>query len=73
VEPGYLSGVALGCRLDGRVLESRQGLGIFVFTTAFRPVLGPTDPPIQCVLLAPAVSSFLTSSPYQMLAKSKNC
>jgi len=25
------------------------------------------------VLLAPAVSSFLTSSPYQMLAKSKNC
>jgi hypothetical protein len=29
--------------------ESRRGLGIFLFTTAFRPGLGPTQPPIQWV------------------------
>jgi hypothetical protein len=29
--------------------KSRQGLGIFLFTTASRPVLGPTQPPIQSV------------------------
>jgi hypothetical protein len=29
--------------------ESRQGLGISLFTTASRPALGPTQPPIQCV------------------------
>jgi hypothetical protein len=28
---------------------SRQGLGTFFFTTASRPVLGPTQPPIQWV------------------------
>jgi hypothetical protein len=28
-------------------LESRQGLGIFLFTTASRPALGPIQPPIQ--------------------------
>jgi hypothetical protein len=28
----------------------RQGLGIFLFTTASRPALGPTQPPIQWVL-----------------------
>jgi hypothetical protein len=27
--------------------SSRRGLGIFLFTTAFRTVLGPTQPPIQ--------------------------
>jgi len=26
-----------------------KGLGIFLFTTAFRPALGPTQPPIQWV------------------------
>jgi hypothetical protein len=29
--------------------DSRQGLGIFLFTTASRPAMGPTQPPIQWV------------------------
>jgi hypothetical protein len=29
--------------------DSRRGLGIFLFTTASRTVLGPTQPPIQSV------------------------
>jgi hypothetical protein len=29
--------------------EFRQGLGIFLFTTVFRPALGTTQPPIQWV------------------------
>jgi hypothetical protein len=29
--------------------DSRQGLGTFLFTTASRPALGPTQPPIQWV------------------------
>jgi hypothetical protein len=29
--------------------DSRRGLGIFLSTTAFRPALGPTHPPIQWV------------------------
>jgi hypothetical protein len=29
--------------------ESRQRLGIFLFTTASRPTLGSTQPPIQCL------------------------
>jgi hypothetical protein len=29
--------------------DSRRGLGIFLFTTASRPALGPTQPPIQWV------------------------
>jgi hypothetical protein len=32
-----------------RGFESRQGLGIFLFTTASRPALGTTQPPIQWV------------------------
>jgi hypothetical protein len=35
------------CGLDGRWFEFRKGLGIFLFTIAFRPALGPTQPPIQ--------------------------
>jgi hypothetical protein len=31
------------------VFESVQGLGIFLFTAAFRPALGPTQPPVQWV------------------------
>jgi hypothetical protein len=46
-EPGYLSCMALGYGLDDRGFESRQGLGIFLFTAASRLALGPTQPPIQ--------------------------
>jgi len=35
--------------LNDRGFESRQGLGIFLFTIVSRPVLGPTQPPIQWV------------------------
>jgi hypothetical protein len=39
----------MGYGLDDRVFEYRQGLGIFLFTTAFGPALGPTQPPIKWV------------------------
>jgi hypothetical protein len=32
-----------------REFESGQGLGIFLFTTASRPALGPTQPPVKWV------------------------
>jgi hypothetical protein len=38
-----------GYGLDDRRFESRQELGIFLFTTASRPALGPTQPPIKWV------------------------
>jgi hypothetical protein len=44
-----LSGIALGYGLDNRGFESRYGLGIFLFSTASRPVLGPTQSPVQWV------------------------
>jgi hypothetical protein len=44
-----LSSIALGYGLDDRGFESWQGLGIFMFTTASRPALGPTQSPIQRV------------------------
>jgi hypothetical protein len=37
-------------RLNDRGFESQQGLGIFLFTTASKPALVPTQPPIQWVL-----------------------
>jgi hypothetical protein len=42
-------GIALGYVLDDRVLGLvfRWELGIFLFTTVSRTVLGPTQPPIQ--------------------------
>jgi hypothetical protein len=42
-------GIATDYRLDDRI-ESRWGLGIFLFHTVSRPALGPTHPPIQWVL-----------------------
>jgi hypothetical protein len=41
--------IALGYGLDDRGFKSRKGLGIFLFTTASRPALGSTQPPIQWV------------------------
>jgi len=35
--------------LNDRWFESRQKLGIFLFTTVSRPALRPTQPPIQWV------------------------
>jgi hypothetical protein len=46
----YVRIVASGIALDDRGFDSRQGLGSFLFTTASRPALGPTQPPIQWVL-----------------------
>jgi hypothetical protein len=48
---GSSVGIALGYGLDDRDSRIRfpAGLGIFLFTTAFRTVLGPTQPPIQGV------------------------
>jgi hypothetical protein len=40
-------GTALGYELDDRGYESRQGLGIFLFTTASRLGLKPIQPPFQ--------------------------
>jgi hypothetical protein len=44
-------GIALGYGLDDRGLGfgCRRGLGKFLFTTASRTALGPTQPPIQWV------------------------
>jgi hypothetical protein len=44
-----ISGVALGYSLGDRGFESRQRVGIFLFTTATRMTLGPTQPPIRLV------------------------
>jgi hypothetical protein len=41
--------MALDHLLDHRGLESLQGLGIFLLTTASRPALGSTQSPIQWV------------------------
>jgi hypothetical protein len=49
VQPGQLSGIALGYGLDDRGFEYRYGLGIFLFTNMSRTALGPTHPPIQWV------------------------
>jgi hypothetical protein len=37
----------LGYGLDDQGFECRERLGIFLFTTASRPALRPTQPPIQ--------------------------
>jgi hypothetical protein len=38
---------AMGWTIGVLVFDSRRGLGIFLFTTASRTALGPTQPPIQ--------------------------
>jgi hypothetical protein len=45
----YLSGKALSYGLNDWGFDSRQGLGIFLLTTASRQALGPTQPPTQLV------------------------
>jgi hypothetical protein len=45
----WLTGIALDHRLHDRRFESRQGLGIFLFTTASRPALEPIQLLIQWV------------------------
>jgi hypothetical protein len=44
-----LSDIALSYGLGDRGFETRQGLGIFLFTTVSRTALGPTQPPIQWI------------------------
>jgi hypothetical protein len=44
-----LSDITLRYGLEDRGFESRQELGIFLFTTASRTALGPTQTPIQWV------------------------
>jgi hypothetical protein len=45
----FLRGIALGYRLHHSCFESRQHPGIFLFTTASRSALVPSQPPIQSV------------------------
>jgi hypothetical protein len=45
--PGSLVGIATGYGLDGPGIESRWGRD---FPHLSRPGLGPTQPPVQCVL-----------------------
>jgi hypothetical protein len=44
-----MSSIALGYGLHDRGFESREGLGIFLFTTVSRLALGPIQSPIQWV------------------------
>jgi hypothetical protein len=48
-ELGKLSGTALCYGLNDGGFESRQGLGIFLFTTVSRPALEPLQPPFQWI------------------------
>jgi hypothetical protein len=52
-EPGYRSPTELSYGPDDRGFESKEGLGIFLFNTASKPALGPTQLPIQWVTGAP--------------------
>jgi hypothetical protein len=45
----YWKKFQLGLGLDDWGFGSRQGLGIILFTTASKPALGSTQPPIQWV------------------------
>jgi hypothetical protein len=46
-EPWWYSA---GLRAGRSGFDSRRGLGIFLFITAFRTALGPTQPPMQWVV-----------------------
>jgi hypothetical protein len=50
--------------------DFRRGLGIFLFTTAFRKALGPTQPPIQWV---PEALSLGIKRPGRSTAEVKEC
>jgi hypothetical protein len=43
-------GIATNYGMDDRIIDSRRGLGIFLFDTVSRPALEPNQPPIQWVL-----------------------
>jgi len=47
VRAGIAQSYSAGLGLDNRVFESRLGLGIFLFTTASRPALEPTQRPLR--------------------------
>jgi hypothetical protein len=48
--PSYVNiCTTMGWRIGVPGFDSRQGLGIFLFTTASRTALGPTQPHIQWV------------------------
>jgi hypothetical protein len=59
---GYLSGTALGYGLDDTVFASRRGMGIFLFTMTYRPVLELTHPPIHWV---PGALSLCVKRPWR--------
>jgi hypothetical protein len=44
-----VSGIVPVYRLGDHGLKSRNGLGNYLFTTASRPAMGPTQPPFQWV------------------------
>jgi hypothetical protein len=47
----YTCGIATGYGLDDKRGRSSSPVSVknFLFSTSFRPVLGPTQPPIRCV------------------------
>jgi len=43
----WFTGLTTGWTIGVREFDSRRELGIFLFSTASRPALGPTQPPFQ--------------------------
>jgi hypothetical protein len=51
-EPGSSVSIVCGYGLDNRAIEIRspaEARGFFPLTSAYRPALGPTQPPVQWV------------------------